>query len=188
MMKKPDGQNRGARATGDQEIHLEGLLGPLGEALGRLLESAAKSGTAETTHEKTFETAQGPLQARAGLRLRMGGLDVTGTTGTRDTARPVNTRRSTAAPKQGTPTGAAVRTPDVEVFSDGGSWMLVAEMPGVDREDLDLSLAGTRLVVETRGTRRYRFETDFPQGARLEDLETTLRNGVLELSLKRGQT
>lgn len=85
----------------------------------------------------------------------------------------------------------------VEDFVDDGTYVIRAEIPGIDPEkDLDVHLEGERLVV--RGERREekkeknRHELHYgsfyrslplPTGARAEDISATYTDGVLELRL-----
>ena len=42
----------------------------------------------------------------------------------------------------------AARSPKVDVFNDGGNFVVSAELPGVSREDLDIDVKDNRLTIK----------------------------------------
>lgn len=83
----------------------------------------------------------------------------------------------------------------VEDFVEDGSYVLRAEMPGIDPEkDLDLSMDGDILTIRGERTEEERTKNrhelhygsfarsvSLPQGARTEELVATYADGVLEI-------
>jgi len=61
----------------------------------------------------------------------------------------------------GEPLVEDVREPLVDVFDEGGELLIVAEMPGVESEDVRVALDGTRLTLKRRAGR-----AEVSQGAR----------------------
>ena len=76
---------------------------------------------------------------------------------------------------------------DFEILEDAGAWRLTADIPGVEESELSLGIADGELVIESTGARRFRGATDVPDGVALEDIEVSLRNGILELSCLTGK-
>jgi HSP20 family molecular chaperone IbpA len=71
---------------------------------------------------------------------------------------------------------------DFEVFEDSGIWRLTADIPGVEEHEVCLARGDGDLVIETKGVRRFRCVSPLPEGIGPDDLEMSLRNGILELT------
>ncbi|MCY3985975.1 MAG: Hsp20/alpha crystallin family protein [Candidatus Dadabacteria bacterium] len=98
----------------------------------------------------------------------------------------------------------ASRSPKVDIFDDGNSFILSAELPGVSREDLDIDIKDNRLTVKAekklenstkkdgylRVERSYGvFERTFflDENVDRESIKADYKNGVLRLTLPRKQ-
>ena len=99
--------------------------------------------------------------------------------------------------------------PVIELRDEPNQYRAVVELPGVKREDLDITLQGTNLVIggekinpiapdeeqsETvrllRGERRYgcfRREIALPGGLRTDGISATLSDGVLEVIVPKAE-
>lgn len=74
--------------------------------------------------------------------------------------------------------------PLVDVFDEEGHVLVVAEMPGVGEEDIDLDLKDDILTIAAeRGQKKYRKEVLLPTSFTPEQVSHTCRNGVLEVRL-----
>ncbi|MHA2501181.1 MAG: Hsp20/alpha crystallin family protein, partial [Candidatus Hodarchaeales archaeon] len=63
---------------------------------------------------------------------------------------------------------------------------IIAELPGVSKEDIDLSAAETSVTIEARSSnRRYRKEIELPGSINPETAKAKLKNGLLEIILDR---
>jgi HSP20 family protein len=90
--------------------------------------------------------------------------------------------------------------PDIDVFDRDNNIVVRADLPGVKREDVDVSIEENVLTI--RGSRKeetevkaedyYRMERAFgefsrsmpvPQGIRPEDIQATFKDGVLEVAV-----
>lgn len=99
----------------------------------------------------------------------------------------------------GTPRGSGV-FPPVNVFENGEAYRIRAEIPGVDKETLDVSVKGDELTL--RGERRieaaeaaasyhrrersggqFRRTVTLPRPVDSENIRASYRNGVLEVEL-----
>jgi len=74
--------------------------------------------------------------------------------------------------------------PVVDLFDEGNTIRVIAEMPGIDEEKIALDLQGSTLVISASDKRRtYQKEVLLPCEARLE--KQRFQNGVLELTLEK---
>lgn len=78
---------------------------------------------------------------------------------------------------------AVSKEPPVDVFDEETHLKVVAELPGIEEEDVEIDLHGARLVISTStSAHKYRKEIVLPctpQGK----VERLYRNGILELTL-----
>lgn len=76
------------------------------------------------------------------------------------------------------------REPLVDVFEDEKSVKVVAEIPGVKKEDIDLTVDGNRLIIRVdTPERKYYKEVDLPSEVSTTGVKASYNNGVLEVSL-----
>lgn len=75
--------------------------------------------------------------------------------------------------------------PIVEVYQDGDSVVVVAELPGAAAEAIVCRPEGNKLLIETTGARHYRKELTLPVPVRAEGVRQTYQNGILEVRLPR---
>jgi len=91
-------------------------------------------------------------------------------------------------------------TPAVDTFVKGQTYHIKAELPGVSKDDIDVSIDGNVLTLkgerqsdkETKQEDYYLRETrygsfvrrfDLPAGANTDDIHAAFENGVLEITL-----
>lgn len=76
-----------------------------------------------------------------------------------------------------------VREPIIDVFDEGDSILVVAEMPGVSIKDILIDVKGDVLFISTAETapRKYAKEALLPAAVSVASQRTTFKNGVLEL-------
>lgn len=94
----------------------------------------------------------------------------------------------------------AATAPRVDVFERSGDLVIKAELPGVKKEDIDLSIEGDDLVLraeqheerEVKDENWYRMERSYgslfrrlplPEGTKVEAVKAALSDGVLEITL-----
>jgi HSP20 family protein len=90
--------------------------------------------------------------------------------------------------------------PAINLYDDGNSFLLRAELPGVAKESLDISVKGEQFtvkgerVVRVANASYHRRERDggtfsrtltLPEAVDAERIEATYKNGVLEVRLPR---
>lgn len=164
-------------AAHEIDVGLNGLLGALGDAIGDMVSKLEEGNSGAVSRDHVFETEKGPIRAHAGVRLRMGGLDVGDTS--QATPKPVNPNRAAAKPPN-TPKPKALQ---YDVFEEREAWIFAADLPGVAQEELLLSHEGTRLELTTTGARLFTASVDLESAFDFDGIETRLHNGVLTLTI-----
>ena len=178
-----DDKNKTFRKTVEgMNIDLADLFGSLGGALGGALNEAVErlSRDADIRVDKVEDVPgqQGPVRSHTSLRLRVGGLNVT---------------MEHEAPEDAPEDAAAAEAPETaenipparpihyELHSDAEGWTLSAELPGVPLEEVQLTVEGAELTIETTGARRYRQSLTLPEPCAAETLSRHLEHGILTL-------
>jgi HSP20 family protein len=78
------------------------------------------------------------------------------------------------------------RKPLVDVFDTDDTVQVVAEMPGIEKEDVELGVEGRSLEIRAaRGDRRYHETVELPANVDENSAKATYKNGVLEVTLKK---
>lgn len=157
---------------------LAGLLGGLTDFVEKLNELAAQG--QEFTKQGGFDLgkmgeSQKPMRGVYGLSVRMG------VGGEGPKVEPFgNIRRDKDT---GEPQVDDVREPLVDVFDEEDHVMVLAEMPGVDTEDVkvDLGERTTMTLIAERGQRKYRKEVELPFAVEPETMKLSCKNGILEI-------
>jgi HSP20 family protein len=77
------------------------------------------------------------------------------------------------------------REPLVDVIKGQGEIRVVAEVPGVNKEDLRLSADENSITIESvTGQPRYHKRVELPESVDPKTAKSTYKNGILEVSLK----
>jgi len=128
-----------------------------------------------------FGSADKKVRGSYGVSMRVG----LGDRGSKDDSPPIAPVREA---ERGTPIERAsvqqVREPPVDVFDEGADVLVVAELPGIERGEIKLDLRGDILTVhaEHEGL-KYHKEILLPRSFQRDQLQASLRNGVLEIRL-----
>jgi HSP20 family protein len=78
------------------------------------------------------------------------------------------------------------RKPIVDVFETDDEVQVIAEMPGVEKEDIELNATETTLEIRAKGeTRQYSELVDLPAEVDPDSSKASYKNGVLEVILKK---
>ncbi len=89
---------------------------------------------------------------------------------------------------RGKPTIIEEREPLVDVFETDSEVVVVAEMPGVEKEKIDIKVTedGKTLIISASNEdRKYYKEVDLPAKVDPLSAKATYKNGVLEVKLKK---
>ncbi len=163
----------------DEATNLGGFLGGLGSLLEKLSDLAEKGKDLRDSGEIHAKTPAGEVRGVYGFSVKVcqgegGGLKV----------EPFGNVRENAQ------TGKAevdeVREPMVDVFEEPDHVLVVAEMPGVSEEDIQIELSGDILTIDAaRGGKKYHKEVLLPAAYPPERMRKVCRNGVLEVRFLR---
>lgn len=92
-----------------------------------------------------------------------------------------NVRREAGRPKI-----SEEREPLVDVFEDDRNVVVVAELPGVDRDKIKVRALERKLVIQaTDKNRKYYKEVSLPKPVKPETAKATYKNGVLEVKIEK---
>src|SRR3990172_6079938 len=151
-------------------------LGTLIDQLGKLAEQAEQAGGVGT---KTGEVSMGSdkrLKGVYGFSVKSG----LGEKGVK--VEPFGNIRRDA--ERGRVEVHEIREPMVDVFDERDHTMIVAELPGIMQEDVQLELNDDIMIlVAERGKKKYRKEVLLPASFSSDKMSFTCRNGILEIRL-----
>lgn len=162
------------------DVRLNGVLGELGRALGDALTKLDQGG-GEVTRSQSFQTSKGPVRAEAGIRVRMGGMDLGASDRTASDPQPVNTPEpnATADPVDAQPPSREIAA---TIVASETQWSLTAELPGAAESELKVTVSGDQLEISTTGVgRSYAGTFDVPSAVTQDTLSVSLRNGILDI-------
>jgi HSP20 family protein len=78
------------------------------------------------------------------------------------------------------------REPIVDIFEEAERVQVIAELPGVNENELSVTLKGTTLTIKAgKGERKYKKEIDLEIPVKGEP-KTQYKNGILEINLEKG--
>ena len=78
-------------------------------------------------------------------------------------------------------------TPLTDVQEVDDKVMVTIDIPGVEKEDIDIEVKDSKMVLNVDGKRRYKTTIDLPCMVDVNDSEASYNNGVLEVKLKKKQ-
>ena len=150
-------------------------FGGLFKGLGNLIDLASK--LSEEGIEKKGEIRGLPKGAKGvyGFSVRtLAGKPVIETFGNiRETARG--------------PVVEEVREPIVDVFDEEDHILVIAELPGVSEEEIKVEVTGDILNLTAPGKdRKYAKEILLPSKVKPDSVRTSFKNGILEITLEKG--
>lgn len=78
------------------------------------------------------------------------------------------------------------REPLVEVYEEGNEVIVVAEVPGVSKEDINLTAGEDELEISAEAPgRKYRKRVKLPSEIDPDSVKASYKNGVLEVRMRR---
>ncbi len=164
------GREEGVKVNVD--IGLGGLFKGIGSLID-LVSKMAEEGTEETTRTGEVEALGGKLRGVYGFSVRTG-------LGGKPVIEHFGNIRETGAGATVTET----REPLVDVMDEGDRIVVIAELPGVDEKDIQLKVEGDILEIVASGkNRKYQKDVLLPSTVDPESLESSYRNGILEIRL-----
>lgn len=73
--------------------------------------------------------------------------------------------------------------PILDVFDEGDRILVVAELPGIDENQLQLEITGEILQLRASGVRNYRKDIVLPCSVSEKDIVSVFKNGIVEITL-----
>lgn len=74
------------------------------------------------------------------------------------------------------------REPVVDLFDEEDCVLVIAEMPGITLDDVQIEVKDNWLTIRAeKGDKKYRKQIELPQSFTREKMETSCNNGVLEI-------
>jgi HSP20 family protein len=78
------------------------------------------------------------------------------------------------------------REPLTDVIEDEKGISITAELPGVEKEDVDLDLQGSEIVIKVdTENRKYHKKIELPEDIDPDSITATYKNGVLDVCMKK---
>ena len=82
---------------------------------------------------------------------------------------------------EGTPTGDV----HLDIYEEGDQLRVVADLPGVSKEAIDLKCDGEQLTIDAAGTQReYHERVDLPTRVDEHTADASYNNGILEVTFE----
>lgn len=165
------------KGTGKRQSRVEPGFGGMFRSLGGFLDLLSKlseeSGGEFRRSGELGDDKKG-VKAVYGFSVRLGGA------GKGPQVEPFGNVRE----RSGGPVVEEVREPMVDVFDEGDHVTLVAELPGVDTDDVKFTIRDDVLeLLATHGERKYLKEVILPYPVDSAAAVPSYRNGVFELKL-----
>ncbi|MGL4488041.1 MAG: Hsp20/alpha crystallin family protein [Rhizobiaceae bacterium] len=173
-------------SNGNGPKGIEALFG-IGQGLSRLLETLKDAAETADSRSKSdnkgehvthFGKEGSPFSGVASFRMRSA-LDATSKSDDEDIV--ANSRVKKAAPAQKPQPTATVRVPSIDVMDDKNGLLIVAELPGVSEDELNIQIDGTMLTIQSTGARKYDHTVDLKRTVAATGMTKNLRNGILEI-------
>ncbi len=170
------GEEEKRKAEGTVDIGLGGLFKGLG-SLFDLVSKMAEEGKDEYTRTGEIAGLGSKAKGVYGFSVKMG-------LGGKPTIEQFGNIKAT---ERG-PVVAEVREPIVDVFDEGERLVVIAELPGVDEDDIHLEVKDDiiDLAAEAKD-RKYSKEILLPSAVDPDSMQSTYKNGILEIGLKKKQ-
>ncbi|MBZ5513731.1 MAG: Hsp20/alpha crystallin family protein [Acidobacteriia bacterium] len=165
-------KNKDRNSHGRMESGLGGILRGLGDLLERLNELAQTGQELSKTGE--IRGPGGQTRGIYGFSVKVGLGDES------PRIEPFgNIRRDI---KSGRTEVQEVREPMVDVFEEDDYLLVLAELPGIGKEDVRIDLKDDVLTISAEhGDKKYRKEVLLPRSVSKERMQVSCNNGVLEI-------
>jgi HSP20 family protein len=87
---------------------------------------------------------------------------------------------------KGSPVASKDREPLIDVFIEDKVVRIIAELPGVDKKDINVKTTETKVIIDaTSGDRNYSCERELSVKIKPKTANAKYRNGILELTVDR---
>lgn len=159
----------------------EGLLGGLFKGLGSLIDLADKVTKEGGVLEKSGEFNVPGEKEMKGVY----GFTIRTMTGPGGTSRPVIQPFGNIKKTPKGPVVEETREPIVDLFEEGDTIQIVAELPGVTEQEIHYEVHGDVVALSTTGKRKYNKEILLKNPVEENGASLNYRNGMMELKLRK---
>ncbi len=74
----------------------------------------------------------------------------------------------------------------IDIFNEKDHVLVIAELPGVEQEQIHTQIEGEILTLSaTGGERKYRKDVALPKDVDVDSLQSTYKNGILEIKFNK---
>ncbi|MBU1344136.1 MAG: Hsp20/alpha crystallin family protein [Proteobacteria bacterium] len=161
------------------EFGFSGLL----KGLGNLIETAAAFAEKSQEFKKAGEINFGNLDSIKGLKDIKGvyGINVR----TLKDGRPFVQSFGNIKKTPDGPVVEEVREPIIDLFEEKGTTQIIAEMPGIDQEDIVVEAKDDIIIISaSTNLRKYQKEVLLSKPVNQKNMEWSYKNGVLVITIK----
>jgi HSP20 family protein len=179
--KRPprDGSDNDERGA-DIGFNFGGFLGKFGSVMEKLVDLAENGQSVSQSGELKGLDPQGKLRGVYGFSIKTG----LGDQGEREVK--VEPFGNIHREPSGETVVDDVREPLVDVHEEDDHVLVLAEIPGVSKKDVQLELSGDQLTIRAqRGEKRYCKEVALPQSFSEPNMRWECTNGILKIRLER---
>jgi HSP20 family protein len=175
----PGVSDRDQRAAGF-DFHLGGFLGKLGSMMEKLADLAESGQNLSRSGEIPGLDPQGKLRGVYGFSVKTN----IGNGGQQEVK--IEPFGNIHRESSGEAVVEDVREPLCDVHEEEDHVLVLAEIPGVSKKDVQLELCGDRLTIRAqRGEKRYRKEVSLPGSFSEQAMRWECSNGILNIRLER---
>ena len=177
--RQPDNSSHGENPV-DIGFGLGGFLGKLGGVVEKLVDLAETGQSLSKTGELKGLDPQGKLRGVYGFSVKTG----IGNQGEREVK--IEPFGNIHRESSGDTVMEDVREPLVDVYEEEDHVLVLAEIPGVSKKDVQLELSGDHLTIRAqRGEKHYRKEVALPESFSEQNMRWECTNGILKIRLER---
>jgi len=196
MLNKSNGSTPPNDKSNDKSIDMDELLG-MGGMLGGFSQLIQQLGNLAEKGEQLKRSSQSDSSHPAkkvagsfGYSMKFGGESFGGSRSTEsfsseDHATPKSTVRQAGQPETARSRPVqSVREPIVDTFEEADHFLIVAEMPGVSKDNIELRFSENAMQLIGLSTlTRYEKTISIPENAMREDVTVITNNGIVEIRL-----
>ena len=192
--KEPNSEKKEASPDLAGMLGMGGFLDGVSNLITKFSELAERG---ESIRKTSGETESGkPFQTSAGFTVKFGsGRDAANSESGGSAPSQVApfsasskaSQRTSAAASSPAESAPRVREPHIDVYEEEDHTLLLAEMPGVAVEDLQLRFDGDKLFLEGASkSALFKAEIALPRVYEAQHVSTSANNGVIEIRLSNG--
>lgn len=185
----PNGDNNN---TGEMDalLGLGGMLGGFTQFLNQLGNLAEKGEQLKRATQSDGSSNNNKVAGSFGYTVKFGGESFGGnsTNEIYSSEQHVAPRKTSPANRTPNATPArpvqSVREPVVDTFDEGTHFLIVAEMPGISRENIELKVdSNMGLLTGSNALTRYEKRIELPANADKDQISIATNNGIVEIRI-----